>query len=60
MTIPIGFAPPMAEDIHSQEDRDILLPVGMMITGKCFDEVTVMRVGDAWEQSVDWRDVRAP
>lgn len=58
MSIPVGFAPPMSEDVLSADDEKVLLPVGMMITGKRFDEVTVLRVGDAWEQSVEWRTLR--
>jgi amidase len=56
MTIPVGWTLPMAEDIHSPEDKDIRLPVGMMIMGKLFDEATVLRVGDAWEQAFDWKE----
>lgn len=30
------------------------LPIGMQIVGKPFDEETVLRVGDAYEQATDW------
>jgi amidase len=42
-----------------EEDRELLLPVGLMITGKHFDEASILKVGDAWEQSVSWQDIRA-
>ncbi|KAK4687078.1 amidase, partial [Tremellales sp. Uapishka_1] len=58
MSIPVGFAPPMAEDIRGPEDASILLPVGMMITAKYWEEATILRAGDAWEQSVDWKTLR--
>ena len=30
------------------------LPIGMQIIGKAFDEATVLRVGQAYEQATDW------
>lgn len=45
----------MEEDIQGPADRDVRLPVGMMLVGKFWDEETLLRIGDAWEQSVDWR-----
>jgi Asp-tRNA(Asn)/Glu-tRNA(Gln) amidotransferase A subunit family amidase len=30
------------------------MPIGMMITGKPFDEVNVLRVGGAYESLTDW------
>jgi len=30
------------------------LPVGMMLTGKHFDEMTIYRASDAFERAVDW------
>jgi len=35
------------------------LPIGMQIVGKPFDEATVMRVGDAYQQLTDWH-LRTP
>jgi amidase len=31
------------------------LPVGMMLIGRHFDDATLLRIGSAFEQSVDWR-----
>ncbi len=33
------------------------LPVGMMLTGRYFDEQTLLRIGDAFERNLDWRQV---
>jgi amidase len=55
LTIPVGKAPCMEEDIQSEGDKDIRLPVGMMMMGKHWDEETLFKIGDAWEQSVDWK-----
>jgi aspartyl-tRNA(Asn)/glutamyl-tRNA(Gln) amidotransferase subunit A len=35
------------------------LPLSMQVVGKPFDEATVLRVGDAYQQSVDWH-LRVP
>ncbi|WWC97977.1 hypothetical protein V866_004866 [Kwoniella sp. B9012] len=57
LTIPVGFASPMPEDILSEDDKGIKLPIGMMIVGKMFDEMGVMAVADALERSVDWKSI---
>ena len=31
------------------------LPVGLMLTGRHFDEATIYRAAHAFEQSVDWK-----
>ncbi|RSH89235.1 hypothetical protein EHS25_002347 [Saitozyma podzolica] len=56
MTIPVGFTPPMPADVHSPEDEAIKLPAGLMIMGRLFDETTVFKVGDAWEQAFNWKE----
>jgi amidase len=33
------------------------LPVGLMIIGKRYDEATVLRVAEAFEQSGDWHNM---
>jgi aspartyl-tRNA(Asn)/glutamyl-tRNA(Gln) amidotransferase subunit A len=35
------------------------LPLSMQIVGKPFDEATVLRVGDAYQRTVDWQ-LRVP
>jgi len=39
------------------EDR---LPVGMQIIGRPFDEATVLRAADAYENATAWRNMRPP
>jgi len=34
------------------------LPIGLQIAGKAFDETTVLRVANAYEQSTEWHLVR--
>jgi len=31
------------------------LPVGLMLIGRHFEDATLLRIGHAYEQSVDWR-----
>jgi amidase len=31
------------------------LPIGLMLIGRHFDDATLLRLGYAYEQSVDWR-----
>ncbi|GFZ47573.1 hypothetical protein JCM24511_05317 [Saitozyma sp. JCM 24511] len=54
LTIPVGKVHPLPVDRVSAADDSILLPVGMMIVGKYWDETTLFRVADAWEGSYDW------
>ncbi|KAL5513512.1 hypothetical protein ACEPAH_3911 [Sanghuangporus vaninii] len=57
LSIPIGWTCPVEEDILQPEDKNIKLPVGLQIVGSHFGEVMVLRVGDAFEQTVDWKTV---
>ncbi len=35
-------------------------PLGMQIVGRPFDEVTVLRLADAWQRATDWHTRRPP
>ncbi len=35
------------------------LPVAMMLAAKAFDEETIYRAAAAFEQGVDWKELRA-
>ncbi|MDE0709682.1 MAG: amidase family protein, partial [bacterium] len=47
LTVPCGF------------DRDGL-PIGLQIAGRPFDEVTVLRIGAAYEATTTWSEQRPP
>lgn len=49
MSLPVGM-------LSAVEDEKVLLPVGMQITGKWFDEGMIYRVGAAWEKAFDWKN----
>ena len=48
MSFPVGM-------LSAVEDPDVMLPVGMQITGKWFAEEMIYRVGAAWEREFDWK-----
>jgi amidase len=52
MSLPIGMLPSKET---KEDESDIMLPVGMQIVGKWFDEEMVYRVGAAWEAAHDWK-----
>jgi Asp-tRNA(Asn)/Glu-tRNA(Gln) amidotransferase A subunit family amidase len=33
------------------------LPIGLMLIGRHFDDATLLQLGYAYEQSVDWRKI---
>lgn len=49
MSLPIGM-------LSAVEDDKVMLPVGMQITGRWFDEAMIYRVGHAWEKNFDWKE----
>lgn len=55
LTIPVGFSSPMLEDIEKESDKEILLPVGMQLVGKFWNEGKLLSIADTWERSMDWR-----
>lgn len=55
ISIPVGFTPPSPADVRTPADADIRLPCGMMIAGRMWDEVTLLRIADAFEQAHDWK-----
>lgn len=57
LSLPVGFVPPVAEDVKDREDAALKLPVGMMLVGKQWDEGTILKVADAWELSNHWKTV---
>jgi amidase len=48
LTLPVGFA-------SAEEDDKVMLPVGMQITGRKFEDLLCMKVAAAWEKSHDWK-----
>ncbi|KAF7361366.1 Amidase signature domain-containing protein [Mycena sanguinolenta] len=57
ITFPVGFVPPSADDILQPEDHNIKLPCGLMAMAKMFDETTLLKVTDAFEQAYNWKSL---
>jgi len=38
-------------------EQKVKLPVSMQVIGKWFDEMSVYRVGGAWERENDWKQM---
>jgi aspartyl-tRNA(Asn)/glutamyl-tRNA(Gln) amidotransferase subunit A len=47
MSVPCGFAP-------------CQLPIGLQLTGRMFDEATLLRVADAYERDTEWAKREPP
>lgn len=50
ISVPCGMVKP--------KDGDNLLPIGMQIIGKGFDEATVLNVANAYEQATEWHNAK--
>ncbi|KKY31224.1 putative glutamyl-trna amidotransferase subunit a [Diaporthe ampelina] len=48
LSLPCGFVP--ASDSH-----EIRLPTGIMLVGRRYDDVTVLKAAAAWEKAFDWK-----
>ncbi|KAJ5384259.1 Amidase [Penicillium concentricum] len=49
LAIPIGFVP-------ANGDKNVKLPASMQIVGRWHDELTILRLAHAWEQSINWKE----
>ena len=48
LSVPVGFVPAL-------EDESVKLPAGLQIVGKKFKDLDCLKIGAAWEGSVDWK-----
>ena len=48
LSLPCGFVPAV-------DNREIMLPCGLQIVGKAFDEITIYKFAHAWEQANNWK-----
>ncbi|CAL5871872.1 uncharacterized protein PFLUO_LOCUS6126 [Penicillium psychrofluorescens] len=49
LAMPIGFVP-------AKDDVSTKLPASMQVVGRWHDELTVLRVAYAWEQTINWKE----
>lgn len=48
LSIPVGFSPAL-------EDPSVLLPVGLQLVGRKFEDSLLLKVAASWEDRYDWR-----
>jgi aspartyl-tRNA(Asn)/glutamyl-tRNA(Gln) amidotransferase subunit A len=49
ISVPCGFV-----ERSERPERSERLPVGLQLTGRMFDESTLLRLADAYERTTDW------
>lgn len=48
LSLPCGFVPAV-------DNPSIKLPTGIMLVGRMYDDVTVLKMAAAWEKAFDWK-----
>ncbi|EXJ85251.1 hypothetical protein A1O3_05926 [Capronia epimyces CBS 606.96] len=48
LSMPVGWSP-------AQDDPSVLLPVGMQLVGRKFEDLLLLKVAASWEKQNDWR-----
>lgn len=48
LSLPCGFVP-------AADNAEVKLPTGIMLTGRKYDDVTVLKAAAAWEKAFDWK-----
>jgi aspartyl-tRNA(Asn)/glutamyl-tRNA(Gln) amidotransferase subunit A len=54
ISIPCGFVE--SPERSERSERSERLPIGLQLTGRMFDESTLLRVADAYERITDWHE----
>jgi amidase len=48
LSLPVGFVP-------AQDDETVMLPTGLQIVGRKFEDLTCLKIGASWEAANDWK-----
>lgn len=48
LSLPCGFVPAL-------DNAEVKLPTGIMLVGRKYDDVTVLKAAAAWEKAFDWK-----
>lgn len=51
LSLPVGFVP-------AQDDGKVLLPTGLQILGRKFEDLTCLKVAASWEERNDWKTLK--
>lgn len=48
LSLPCGF-------VHAVDNAAVKLPTGIMLVGRRYDDVTVLKAAAVWEKAFDWK-----
>lgn len=51
LSLPVGF-------VSAQDDENVLLPTGLQIVGRKFEDLTCLKVAASWEKAYDWKSLK--
>jgi len=51
LSLPVGF-------VSAQDNKEVLLPTGLQIVGRKFDDLTCLKVAASWEKANDWKSLK--
>lgn len=51
LSLPVGFVP-------AQDDKAVMLPTGLQIVGRKFEDLTCLKVAASWEKAYDWKSLK--
>jgi amidase len=52
LSLPVGFVP-------AEEDEKVMLPTGLQIVGRKWEDLLVLKVAASWEKANDWKTFKA-
>jgi aspartyl-tRNA(Asn)/glutamyl-tRNA(Gln) amidotransferase subunit A len=60
VSIPCGFTNPVSPKLGGASSSEGGLPIGLQLTGRPFDESTLLRIADAYERDTPWWTQQPP
>jgi amidase len=51
LSLPVGF-------VSARDDKTVLLPTGLQIVGRKFEDLTCLKVAASWEKANDWKSLK--
>lgn len=51
LSLPVGF-------VAAQDNKEVLLPTGLQIIGRKFEDLTCLKVAASWEKANNWKDLK--
>lgn len=51
LSLPVGF-------VSAKDDKEVLLPTGLQIVGRKFEDLVCLKVAASWEKAFSWKDLK--